>query len=234
MKIIIAFVIAALFFLILKVARLGLKRLFNLYYIDNVIIAAELIIWIIYTFWAIDFLFRGKFFYPYLVYAIIIIIAGFVAWFLLKDIFAGIIFRTKHNLKTGSYIKAGDITGQIKSQQLTFLKIITGNGQILRVPYSGIIHEVITELSYPGALEEHTLNLRVDLPAGRTNAAESLVREVILNTPWSNLKEEPTIRFLQENENGYFFEITLLSINRKQIKYIEMGLEEIPLIHVIS
>ena len=237
MKIIIALIVTVSFFLALKVTRLVLKRLLNRYselnYIDNLIIAAELIIWLIYIFWALDFLFSGKFYYTYVVYAIILIIVVSVAWFLLKDIFSGIIFRFKHNLKNDSYVRAGDLSGRIKSQHLTYLKIMTDDGQIIRIPYSRIVNEVITELAYPDALKEHVLHLRVDLSAGNTSASESLIRTEVLNAPWSNLKEEPVIKFLKENDDGYFFEVSLLSINRKHIEFIEMALEEIPSIHVI-
>ncbi len=237
MKIIIVIIVAAFSFLLLKVIRLGLKRLLSRYsalnHYNNFFIPLEVLIWMGYIFWVTDFLFSEKFYFSYMVYAMIFIIAGFVAWFLLKDIFAGIIFRVKHNLKTDSYIRAGALSGQIKSQQLTYLKIMAGDGQILRVPYSGIIHEVITELAYPGALEEHTLHVRIDMSQGSTDTAESLIRAVVLNTAWSNLKEEPSIKYIKENDTGYFFEITLLSIDKKQIKYIERSLEMIPSLHVV-
>jgi small-conductance mechanosensitive channel len=238
MKIIIALIVTVSFFLALKVTRLVLKRLLNRYselnYIDNLIIAAELIIWMLYIFWATYFLFSKKFYYSFLVYAMIMIIVVFVAWFLLKDVFSGIIFRFKHNLRNDSYVRAGDLSGRIKSQHLTYLKIISDDGQIIRIPYSRIAHEVITEQAYPGALEEHVMHLRVDLSAGNTSASELLVRTVILNAPWSNLKEEPVIKLLKENDDGYFFEVSLLSVNRKHIEFIEMALEKVPSIHVIS
>ncbi len=230
--------VAALFFLSLKAGRIGIKRLSSLYsglkFIDNLTMPIELIIWLGYIFWAVDFLFKKAFFYPYLIYILIIIVVSFLTWYLFKDIFAGIIFRIKHNLIPGSYIRAGEITGQIKSQQLTFMKIMTGDGQIIRMPYSMIILEAITELAYPGAPEEHTLHLIVDFSAGRTDDAESLIRTVILNSPWSNLKEDPIIKFLKENEQGYLFEVTLPSINRNQIKFIQLMLEETPAMQILS
>ena len=197
---IIAILVAAFLFVVIKVIRFGLKQLLNRYtginFIENIREASGPVIWIAYVFWATDFLFKTKFYYQYLIYALILIVAGFLAWFLLRDIFAGIIFRVMHNLKNGSYVRAGDLSGQIKSQQLSYLKILTADGQLIRVPYSKISREVITELAQPGALEEHILRLLVDLSIGTPNAAESLIRDVILNSPWSNFKEE------QHSRNG--------------------------------
>ena len=238
MKISIVFLAGAFIILLLKGFNLGLKRLTIRYagfkIGDNLRAAVVLVVWLGYIFWATDFLFRQKFYYPYLVYSLILIVVVFVSWFLLRDIFAGIIFRAKHNLKTDSYVRAGEFSGQIKSQQLTYMKIMTGDKQLLRVPYSLIINEVITELAFPDAMDEHIIKVRSELAAGNANSAESLIRSVILNTPWSNLKEEPSIRCLKETEDGCFFEVTLLSIDKKQKKFIEMALKEIPSLNIIS
>jgi small-conductance mechanosensitive channel len=174
----------------------------------------------------------GKFYYQYLMYALILIILVFVSWFLIRDIFAGIIFRIKHNLRNGSFIKAGEFSGQIKSQQVTCLKIITDDNRLLRVPYSRLVNAVISEASGRGTVEEHLIHVKIDASIGKTNA-ETFIRNALLSNPWNNLKEEPAVRYQKENENGYFYDITLLSKNLKHIKNIEMALEEIPSIHII-
>jgi len=238
MKILIAFLIATLVFLGLKVIRIGLKSLLNrhsgLYFINNILVALELVIWFVFIFWTTSFLFSEKFFYKYLVYIIMFIIAAFFSWFMFRDIFAGIIFRIRHNLKTGSYIKAGDFSGQIKSQKMSYIKIKTIDNQLLRVPYSKVIHEAITEMTYPEDLEAHLIHLHVDSSVGKVSTAESFIRSSVMNSPWSNFKEEPAIKFLKENENGYLFDIKLIAVTTKQMKYIQMALEEIPSIHVVS
>ncbi len=238
MKIIITIAATVLFLLVLSLLRLGIKQLAirhpGLKFSENLMAGFELSLWLAYIILAADFLFHGKFYYNFLVYALIIVITGFLAWFLLKDIIAGVIFRGKHNLKYFSYLRAGDYSGQLQSHHFTFMKIITGDGQIIRIPYSKVIHEVITELTYPGEFEEHVLNILVDLSVGKSIDAESLIRTVILNSPWSNLNEEPSIKFLKESGNGYYYETTLFSINQMQMKNIEVSLKEIPAIHVLE
>jgi small-conductance mechanosensitive channel len=195
---------------------------------------AEIILWLVFVFWATDNLFSDKFYYHYLVYALIIIVTGLTAWFFLRDIFAGLIFRIRHNLKNGSLIRVGDFSGQVKSQQLTCLTLLADDGKLLlRIPYSRIINEVVTELKYTGGQEEHTLHVRVELSVEKKNA-ESLIRSAVLNAPWSNLNEEPSIRFVKETEEGYFFEVTLLLIYPKNMRYMVMALDGTPSLHVES
>jgi len=237
MKILITFIIAVLLLLAFKIIRVGLKLLLNRYsgliFLNNFMIAVEIAIWSAFLFWAIYLLFNEKFFYSYLVYALILISAAFLAWFLLRDIFAGIIFRLSYNLKNGSYIRAGNFSGQIKSQHLNYLQILTSDSQLLRIPYTRIVHEAISELAYPDSPDEHIIQIQVDSSIGKPGAAESLIMNAVMNTPWSNIKAEPTIKFLKENERGYFFEIMILSASREKMQYIKLALEEIPSLHVI-
>ncbi len=237
MKIVIAILAALLVFLILKAIAWGLKRLLDHYpgfrFNNNQFIVVELIVWIIFIFWSSDYLFLNKYYYHYLVYSLVFIVTGFLAWYLIRDIFAGIIFRLKHNLKAGMHIRAGDLSGRIKSQHLTFLKIKTADGQILRIPYPRINQEIISELTYTDALREHVLHIRVDSSLSMMDAT-NLIRTTILNAPWSNLNEEPLIKFLKENENGCVFEVMIYSMNANHLKFIEMAIDEVPSVKILK
>ncbi len=237
MKIIIVILVAALIFLATRIIRLGLKYLLNRYprldTLGNLIIVAEFLVWLIFVFLAADFLFREKSFYHYLVAGFTLIVLGLFTWFFIRDIFAGFIFRIKYSLKTGTYISTGNLSGQIKSRQLTSIKLKTNDGLILNIPYTRLVNEVITEKEFRGTPEEHVLQIQADLSLGRTNA-EELIRTALLTAPWSNLREEPIIRLAKENEREYFFEITLFSVKMKHIKLIEIALDKVPSLHVFS
>jgi hypothetical protein len=237
MKIIIVILAALLVYFGIRIVRLGLKYLLNRYhrldFLGNIMIVAEFLIWLIFVFQSTNFLFREMFYYQYLVISLILIFVGFLTWFFIRDIFAGFIFRIRYSLKTGAYISAGNISGQIKSQRLASIKLITNDGLILNIPYTRIINEVITEKGFRGTPEEHMLQLQADLSLGRINA-EELIRIALLSSPWSNLKEEPIIRFVKENEKGYFFQIKLFSVKMKYIKLIETALDKVPSLQVVS
>ena len=231
MKVLVVFLVGLLILVLSFLFRIGLKRLLNLYprwnIRANLLTATEFIVWLIYLFWAIDHLFREKFYFHYLVLAIIFIVVGFLSWYLLSDVIAGVVFKSKHNLKIGSYISAGNIKGKIVSQHITFIKFKTEDGQLLRVPYSKINHSVIAEMTYTEASRKHVINLQIENEISKKEA-ESLIRQAILNSPWSNLNEEPAINFIHSHEKGYVFEVMLFSTNMKHMKFIEMALEKIP------
>ena len=236
MKILIALMVAALFILLLKVFKLAVKQLQQIYsglkFADNIVIGIEFLLWLGYSFCALYYLFREKFFYRYLVYALVLIVIVFLSWFLLRDIFAGIIFRIKHNLRKGSFIKAGDFSGQIKSLGLTCLEIITSDKRLLRVPYIHLVNAIISESAGRGPLQEQVIRVKIDESVGRKDA-ESHIRTALLNIPWSKMNEEPSIKYKMEDKTGYFYDIILVSKNIMQLKNIEKSLEQIDSIQVI-
>lgn len=237
MKILIAFAVAVIILLFLKAFQWGLKRLSNYYsgwyFKLNYFTAIEFITWIIFIFWSAGFLFEQKSYYPALTYVFVFLITGFLSWYLLNDIFAGVIFKIKHNLKEGNHIKAGDYQGTIHSLHTTFIKIRTENGQLLRIPYSKISHVVITEISKNESAVKPIFKLSIPASTSKSDA-ENLIRTCILSSPWSNVNEEPAIRFLSQNDQNYMYEVVLFSLNKNHLKYIETSLESNPDIKIVS
>jgi len=237
-SIIVAMVVAFLVYLFLKVIRFGLKRLLSrfsqLNLTLNLLVAINFMVWLAYAYWVADFLFGDRFYYPFLVFVSILIVAGLLSWFLLRDIFAGMVFRVRHNLKNGSVIHAGTISGQIISQDLTFLKIRTEKGMLLRIPYSRLNHEIVSQLANAGSQAAHILTIEIDKTSGKV-AAEQLIRTTILNMPWSSLKEDVAIKSVgKSEEGGYLFEVSIFSMSAKQLQQIEMALEKSSAIRVIT
>jgi small-conductance mechanosensitive channel len=109
----------------------------------------------------------------------------------------------------------------------------TEDGRVLRVPYSRINHAIISEMTQSEALREHAIRIEIKNEISKAES-ESLIRSVILNSPWSNLNEDPSIKFLKEDENSYFFELMLFSTSLKHMKFIEMALEKIPSAHIVQ
>lgn len=237
MKIIIAFAVAVFILLFLKAFQWGLKRLSNYYsgwYLKlNYFTAIEFIAWIIFIFWSAGFLFGQKSYYPALIYVFVFLITGFLSWYLLNDIFAGVIFKIRHNLQEGNHIKAGEFQGTISSLHTTFIKIRTENGQLLRIPYTKISHVVISEISKSESATKPIL--KISIPSGTSKSeAENLIRTCILSSPWSNVNEEPGIRLISQSDQEYIYEVVLFSLNKNHLKYIETSLESNPRIKIVT
>lgn len=237
MKVVVVLLAGLLILALSFIFRIGLKRLLSRYPRWNIranfLTAFEFIIWLSYVYWATDHLFREKFYFQYLIFAIIFIVAGFLSWFLLSDIIAGVVFKSKHNFKRGSFISTGPFKGKVIAQNITFIKLKTEDGQLLRIPYSKINQSVISEMPHTEASRKHILNLQISHEINKKEA-ESLIRLAIINSPWSNLKEEPAINFIKDDEESHQFEVMLFSTNLKHMKFIEIELEKIPGARIIN
>ncbi|MBU1008830.1 MAG: mechanosensitive ion channel [Bacteroidetes bacterium] len=227
MKIFVAFLLALLLFLSFRLFRIGLKRLADLYacwnFRINFLFAFELVIWLVYVFWATAYLFAGKFYYNYLVIGLIFVLVGLISWYLLRDLIAGVIFKTRHNLKPGANIIAGAYAGMLKSQHTTYITIRAENGMLLRVPYSKLNQEVIAEIAQNNAGESHKVQLQLENGMDK-NQGELFIRQAILNLPWSSLKEEPSIRWIGLSGEYHVFEVMLYSVDKNRMKHIELAL----------
>jgi small-conductance mechanosensitive channel len=236
MKIVVVILVALVVFLLLKAMSIGLGRLAKYYsrwrIRMNLFTAFEFIIWIAFIFWSLDYLMRSLFVYRYLVIALMLVLTAFVSWYLINDMISGIIFKVKHKLQPGAYIRTGKYAGEIRSLRLTDIHIRTDDGRMIRIPYSQLNQEVILELFHAGSSEEHQIQIRVSNTISKTEA-EKQIFETILNSPWSILNEEPTIAFLREDENEYIFEVTFLLLNTKHLNFIETALKRNAAIKVV-
>lgn len=237
MQLVVVFLLGLFIFLAMKGLRIGLRRLARVYpgwnFRFNLLAAIEFTIWLSYIFWAANHLFSDKFFYQYLVYSLYFITFVLLTWFLIADIVAGVVFKVKYNLRPGMNIRTKDFSGTIKSQHVTYIKLRTEEGQIVRVPYNKINNLVISEMIHPEWLAEHVIHVRI-APGLSKQDAGKLIRETIINMPWSNLKEEPSIKFIRETENGFFVDVILFSTSLEHKKFIELAIDNNPLLKVTT
>ncbi|MEZ5195514.1 MAG: mechanosensitive ion channel [Bacteroidales bacterium] len=227
MKIIVVLIIGVALFLLLKVLGLFKNYLVRKYskWVRkfNVLPAIELITWLLYVFWANDFLFKEKSYYQYLVASLVIILVAFFAWFLVRDFIAGIIFRVQNDLPANKNIQLGSINGKIKSKHLTHLIVETTDNQMVKIPYSKLQQEVVSELSDSQGADEYKIMLTVKKNVTKAQIEEK-IRILILNNPWSNFRKKPMIKLLSEDDTNYSFEIKVNTMEHKHMRLLEKSI----------
>lgn len=192
----------------------------------NLIPAVEFISWLIFIFWAIDYLFKNKLYYQYLVISIVIIVVVFLAWFVVKDFIAGIVFKVQNDLQTNNKIQLGAINGIIKAQHLTHIKVETSAGQIVKIPYSRLNHEIISEISDSKTNEDFKFQLQIKKTRSKQETEDQL-NFLIINSPWSNFNRKPIMKLVSEDETFYTFDVTASTLNHKHMWLLEKSLREL-------
>ena len=196
-------------------------------FLNKYLPVAELITWIIFLLWSIQYLSsRGQLIslLPLLVFIIIIL---YLAWYTLKDITAGVIFKTGKTHHVDDHISVAGITGKITAMGMRNLQIEDYSGQIVTIPYSKIVGNIMLK-SYPSqSLLSH--NFRMKIAVDEENDIFKTIenmRTSILTLPWSSQKKEPKIIIETESEDFFMLSITIFSLDESYFKKTEKFLKQ--------
>jgi len=188
---------------------------------------AELIAWILFLLWSIQYFgSRGQLIslVPLLVFIILVL---YLAWYSMKDIIAGVIFKTGKTHQINDHISVSGITGKITVLGMRNLEIEDYSGQIVNIPYSKIVGNIILK-SYPSqSLLSHNFQMKIsaDENADIFRTIENM-RTSILTLPWSSQKKEPKIIIDTESEDYFTLSITIFSLDESYFKKTEKYLQE--------
>jgi hypothetical protein len=192
-------------------------------HIDRLLPAMEFFSWLIFVFWALFYVLEDKTYFPYLIYSLVIVLVLMFAWFILKDILAGMVYRFQNNHASGQKINLKGINGKIKNFGITHIHI-DSSGSIVKIPYSKLNGEIISESS-DSASNQSTIRISVRKPASIDKTIARL-RFLLLNYPWISPEAEPSIVCSSENEAEYIFDITANLRDESQGRRVEGYLKE--------
>lgn len=223
MKIIIVVLIfAGSFFLILltgNVIKFLTKRHLKWKFLFRLFPLIELAIGLFVILWSINFLFHAKSYYNILLICLAVIFIVLLSWFLLRDLVAGYIFRMQNSFRPGAEIQLGKSIGRLLSMRATHIIIETGDGRTVKIPYSLISNEIVSEQREETIAEDSSFTLRFSCKKN-IQKTEKDIRKAVLNSPWRLLHREPVIKLKSENEDSFEFEIQVKTRNKKHLQYL--------------
>ena len=188
---------------------------------------AELLAWIVYLLWATQYLYSRGLLISIIPLIIFIIIILYLAWYALKDIITGIIFKSSKTHHLNDHINIANISGKITQLGLRHMDIEDQGGRIVSIPYSRVVGSIIFK-SYPSqSMLSHNFQLRIPVRQNTDvfQIMESL-RTTILILPWSSQKKEPKIMVKEETTEFVLFNLTIYSLDETYFKKTEKYLQE--------
>lgn len=177
----------------------------------------ELVSVLIIIFNAIDYLFSESNYYKLIVMSLIISFIAFISWFLIKDLIAGIIFRTGNNFRSGSAIQIGETKGKMLKMRATHIIIETHNGKTVKIPYSRVANETISEHSEEWVRADSLLVIIIAKNMS-WRETEMKLKNILLTTPWRLLGSKPLIKL--RTDEGQFFEVEI-QLKTRNSKYVD-------------
>jgi hypothetical protein len=224
MKILIVIIVALAAFIGLKILQLLIKRLAKRYVSwkkwSNIMPLAGLIVWLIILFWALNFLFQDKSYYNVIIISIIVVLSLTIGWFFLKDIISGIVFRIQNDYSYGEFVQFGEITGRLNEMQLTHISLHTMDGKSIKIPYSRLSNEIISLKLETKSYEQNKFTIKINKKYQKKEI-EDFIIAALNKSHWRLGYTLPQVKFLNEDQNYYLFEIQVQVRNQKHLDYIK-------------
>jgi small-conductance mechanosensitive channel len=178
------------------------------------------IIWIVYAFWLAQVYFSGHEAYPFLEFSLLILLAALLAWFVLRDVAAGLVFSARSQFNLNHRISFGDITGKIIGMGITRLVVRTDSGDTASIPYSRLSGEIVCERAEDTASDYYRIQLRLGKSEPPDQLQASIIREVLC-IPWVSFGSDPIVRLKAEDDSSFDFEVLFLSLNARHAARVE-------------
>jgi len=180
----------------------------------------ELSVWVVFALWFLPKLMHKHIYAGIGLGFILLAVFIWIAWFGLKNLIAGFIFKSTNGLKVGQQIRIGDQAGVILKLGYRNIVLDTANGNMLSLSYSQIIGLPLIKVNSTD--QRHSKSF--ELQATKTDNILKLSNEIkakILMHPRCSLTEQPKVELIQEQEQKMLFRIKIYALEHKYLSVIE-------------
>lgn len=151
-----------------------------------------------------------------------------VAWAMrhsLTDIASGLTLRAEGTLGVGEGIGTRDVRGRVLRLGLRSVEIETGDGRLVRMPYSTLSRSSVETTSEEGAVRSMTFSVGLGADDDPVEVIEGMRRRALLS-PWSSSQRAPVARLVEDAGTGTRVEMTVFPVDLEQAAKIEAAVRE--------
>ncbi|MCF8332057.1 MAG: mechanosensitive ion channel [Bacteroidales bacterium] len=228
---------AVYFFLLIAVVLIAIFRILHFFIpvlplktktqlrIRKTIPVIEFTAWLVFLIWGINYFIRFNIYFATGLGLILLLIMFWFAWYALRDMIAGIIIKSNRNLKINDSVHAAGYHGKIIRFGFRNLVLETENGKNIYLPYTMLIKQELIR-SHPS---DKTLSHSFEVSTSKDKSIEQTIEDIrliLLSLPWISQLKSPFIRFENENDNSYVFNVTAYSIEKHYFILIEKAVKE--------
>lgn len=167
---------------------------------------AQMLLWVVFAFWAFEQLFIGRVAYPVLTGSLIILMAGLFGWYFLRDFISGIILKAENAFEAGQQIRTAEVSGTIKKLDYRSMGIVTSEGELVKIPYTLLTSQKIVKPADTGNWVEQLIRLKISSgypPEKIQNMLEIRIHEM----PWVVSDDSLKLKITREEADNYIAEI---------------------------
>jgi len=193
--------------------------------INRYLPVTELTVWSLFFIWAIQFLYNKGYLLVFLPAVVFFIIIIYLSWFALKDMIAGVIFKTANQLQINDHITIADtgISGKVLAISRTSLEVEEDTGRLVTIPYSRITGNIIFKNSPSQSLLSHSFSMKIATDKLETDVFDMVgkIKTFVLALPWSSQKKQPKISIDEESDEFIILSLTIYSLDQNYFTQTE-------------
>ncbi len=167
---------------------------------------AELLSWLVISFWGIHLLFGGQAHYGWVVSGMALVVVLALGWYVFRDYLAGVLLRADTGFSPGQTIRTSFAEGKIAHLGYRHLVLVNQEGEEVRIPYTRFKDEVIIIPSGEDSRMPH--HFRIPLPDG---ADPDITRQTLFSRmmamPWVS-EPAPEISFQKDKQGRVCLQIS--------------------------
>lgn len=186
----------------------------------------ELAIWAGYLLWLVNHAFGDSEYFTLTVASILIIFLIIISWYFFRDFIAGIILKAEFPFEINQRITTQSCEGTLKKLGYRSLELEMDSGDIVKIPYSQMASHSIHLQNMEDSLRGHETLVKANASIPIQKAKEQIIKEVLL-TPWSTIKQLPTIRVVEQTDQTNTYSVHFHSVSSKHAASISQHLKTI-------
>lgn len=187
----------------------------------RILFGLEFLVWIIFVYTTAERSLTTKPILSLIMVLLLVFIAVWFFWFVLRDYLAGLHIRATGRLKLNQSIIIDDIKAKVTGFKNNCLVLDTENSAILEIPYSKLLAKNIEYLSQ-SAEEEFIINFELKTEMDN-EAIKQKIASALFETPWVNHQVEPEISLQNTNGKNYIM-LKIMLLDKKYRSRLEMVL----------
>jgi hypothetical protein len=180
----------------------------------------ELFTWLLLSLWFLPFMMQKHIYAGGGLLLIIVSIFIWIAWFGLKDLVAGFIFKTNSGLHIAEQIEIGEYKGVIIKMGFRNLILETPEGNYISLPFSQIINKPIIKVSSAEIRHNRTFEMEVN-PVDNIPKLTNEIAQKISMHPRSSIMEQPKVELVSESGDKLILRVKIYAVEKKYLGLIE-------------
>jgi small-conductance mechanosensitive channel len=186
----------------------------------------EIAFWFLFLSWFI-FRFAQKLeVYAFVVAAILFILLFWFSKFYLREIIAGILFKTSGRYKKGDTIQSGDHAGKILRFGSDVLELESSDGRLIFLPYSQLTGGAVN-IKSEGAEKASGYSFEIIAHPDMNPAAfEQALQSHALSLPWISISKPIQVSLERTGTEGMVYKVTIYLLDRTFCLQAEKAIRE--------